>query len=365
MNHGARKTALLFFLLLSGVAATSRLGGAGAMRPAGLLSAVRTPAPAPWLSPGLSVYFSDPAGGGFRGGPEEALIEAVEEARLQVDVAAYDLDLWGLRDAMLDAHRRGVAVRLVVEADHLHEPEVEALVEGGIPVSPDRPDGLMHDKFIIIDRRQVWTGSMNFTLHGAYVNDNNLAAITSPAAAAAYEGEFEEMFVEGLYGAYSPPGEPVQIEIVGPGGTAIRVEIYFSPDDGVEARIVELIDAAQRSVRFMAFSFTSDAIGEAMLERAAAGVLVQGVFDESQLRSNRGSEYEGMLGAGLDVRVDGSPGKLHHKVIVLDGRIVILGSYNFSLSAETRNDENMLVIHDESIAAAFEAEWQRLFELGR
>ena len=355
---------LLFLLLIAGAATTLRQAAGVPGNPAREPGAVQEPAPAPWLSPELSVYFSDSGGEAFRGGPEEPLIESVQEARLQLDVAVYDLDLWGLRDALLAAYRRGVAVRLVVEADHAHQPEIEALVEAGIPVVPDLPDGLMHDKFAIIDRRQVWTGSMNFTLHGAYVNDNNLLAITDAAVAAAYEAEFEEMFTAGLFGAYSPPSAPTRVEIAGPDGAGIPLEVYFSPDDGAAGRIVELVSAAQRSIHFLAFSFTSDAIGGAMLERAAQGVMVAGVFDESQLRSNRGSEYAGMLEAGLDVRIDGSPGKLHHKLIVIDGRIVILGSYNFSQSAETRNDENMLVFHDERLAAVFEAEWQRLFDRG-
>ena len=52
----------------------------------------------------------------------------------------------------------------------------------------------------------------------------------------------------------------------------------------------------------MAFSFTSDSIAEAMRARAAAGITVQGVFDESQVKSNTGGEYENFLTAGIDVQ---------------------------------------------------------------
>jgi phosphatidylserine/phosphatidylglycerophosphate/cardiolipin synthase-like enzyme len=95
------------------------------------------------------------------------------------------------------------------------------------------------------------------------------------------------------------------------------------------------------------------------------GVDVLGVFDESQLRSNTGSEYEWLLGAGLDVRIDGSPDKLHHKVIIIDGRIVITGSYNFSVSAESRNDENLVVIFDEEVAGVYLEEWERVYSIGK
>jgi phosphatidylserine/phosphatidylglycerophosphate/cardiolipin synthase-like enzyme len=53
---------------------------------------------------------------------------------------------------------------------------------------------------------------------------------------------------------------------------------------------------------------------------------------------------------------------MHHKVIVIDERIVITGSYNFTSRAERRNDENLLIIDDPTLAAAYLAEFERVFE---
>ena len=74
-----------------------------------------------------------------------------------------------------------------------------------------------------------------------------------------------------------------------------------------------------------------------------------------------GGEYEHLLNAGLDVRLDGNPRNMHHKVIIIDGQIVVTGSYNFSASAEERNDENTLILHNPDIAAQFLAEFQRVY----
>ncbi len=362
----SRKPLLLTFFLLAGMLAVAVLGASGPGSLGVVPVRAQIPAPAPPLvGPGIAVFFTDQSLDGFRGGPETEMLRAIDAARARLDVAAYDRDLWGMRDALIAAHRRGVAVRMVVEADSLDRPEIQALVDAGIPLAADQPDGLMHDKFVIIDRRQVWTGSFNFTLNAAYLNDENLIALTDPDIAAVFEAEFEEMFVDGLFGAYSPDGTGARFEVAGPDGTPIPIEIYFSPDDGALARIVELVRGAQESVRFMAFSFTTDEIGDALLELAEGGIEVQGVFDESQLRSNTGSEYEWLLGAGLDVRIDGNENKLHHKVIIIDGEIVITGSYNFSLSAETRNDENLVIIFNEKVAEAFLKEWERVFSLGK
>jgi phosphatidylserine/phosphatidylglycerophosphate/cardiolipin synthase-like enzyme len=308
------------------------------------------------------VYFTDPTGPAaetFRGGPDAALAAAIEQARLSVEVATDDFDLWSLRDALIAAHQRGVVVRVVAENDNLSEPELQALVQAGIPVLGDRREGLMHDKFVIIDRWEVWAGSMNFTLSGAYKSNNNLIRLRSPQLAENYLAEFAEMFVDDRFGPGSPANTPYPSLSVE--GTPI--ETYFSPDDGTAQELIRLIQGAQESIYFLAYSFTSDDIASAILTRAQAGVEVAGVFDESQYQSNAGTEFERMLENGLDVRLDGNPRSMHHKVIIIDDRIVITGSYNFSNSAETRNDENTLVIHNADIAALYSAEFNEVFQL--
>jgi phosphatidylserine/phosphatidylglycerophosphate/cardiolipin synthase-like enzyme len=197
---------------------------------------------------------------------------------------------------------------------------------------------------------------MNFTVNGAYHNDNNLIRIQSSRLAESYTAEFEEMFVDDQFGPGSPSQTPFRSFSVD--GTLL--EIYFSPDDGTASRLVHLIEESQESVYFMAYAFTSDDIAQVMLDRAQAGVTVAGVIDESQA-SNQGGEYEGLQSEGLDVRLDGNLGRMHHKVILIDGQTVVTGSYNFSASAETNNDENTLVIHNPLIAAQYMAEFERVF----
>ena len=111
----------------------------------------------------------------------------------------------------------------------------------------------------------------------------------------------------------------------------------------------------------MAFSFTEDELGDAIRERAEAGVTVAGVMDEEQVDSHIGTEFDAFRQAGLDVYIDGNSGQMHHKVMIVDGSIVIVGSYNFTNSAETRNDENLLVIYNDQIAAQFLEEFKRVY----
>jgi phosphatidylserine/phosphatidylglycerophosphate/cardiolipin synthase-like enzyme len=112
----------------------------------------------------------------------------------------------------------------------------------------------------------------------------------------------------------------------------------------------------------MAYSFTADPIGSVMRVSAADGLTVAGVMDADQIKSNLGTEFDPFSKAELDVYKDGIPGLMHHKVIIIDKSIVIFGSYNFTNSAETRNDETLVVIYNRDIAAQFMEEFQIVFK---
>lgn len=313
---------------------------------------------------GVQVYFSrpdDPASESLRGGPDARLAEAIEQARLSVDVAVLNLNLWSLRDALIAAHRRGVTVRLVTDSDYLDSQEVQELAAAGIPVLGDRRESLMHHKFVVIDRREVWTGSMNFTLNGAYRHDNNLLRIPSEELATNYGREFDEMFSEDRFGDRSRADTPHPVFDLA-GGTITNL---FSPDDGVEARLVDLIAGAKQSIEVLAYAFTLDSLAEALLAQAENGVQVRGVFDSGQASSNQGGDYYRLLEAGLDVWLDGNLNSMHHKVLIIDNQIVVTGSYNFSASAERRNDENVLIIENPELAAQYLAEFERIYLLAK
>ena len=306
------------------------------------------------------VYFTDPdapSAGTLRGGPDEALAKAIRQARLSVDVAMDSLNLWSMRDALIAAHHCGIEVRVVVESDNMDSEEIQELLDVGIPVVDDLGTGLMHNKFAIIDRLDVWTGSMNFTLNGSYRSDNNLIQIRSLQVAHNYQVEFEEMFLDHQFGSASPANTPNPILNVD--GT--QLEVYFSPDDGTIERLIELVQDAQDEILFMAFSFTDDDLAQAILDRASEGVVVAGVLDKSQALSNKGGEYTHLLENGINVRLDGNQYGMHHKVIIIDERIVVTGSYNFSNNAKTRNDENSLILHNQEISQLYLEEFDRIW----
>jgi len=307
------------------------------------------------------IYFTDPFSQSAkmeRGGPDERLAAAIDDARMSVDVAIYSMSAESIRDSLIRAHRRGVTVRIVMESTTMERSAPQRLMSAGIEIIGDRREGLMHNKFVIIDRAEVWLGSMNFTKSGAYQENNNLVRIRSKRVAENYLTEFNEMFEMDFFGTNVIANTPHPVLTI----DGIAVETYFSPDDGVGRRILELLKGAERSIHFMAFSFTTNDFADVMIQKHRQGLTVMGVMDESQFKSNIGTNYPKFRDAGMQVYLDGAPGHMHHKVMIVDEEIVIFGSYNFSISAETRNDENVMIIFDPDFAAQFMAEFWRVYE---
>jgi len=310
----------------------------------------------------FELYFTDPVNpfsSQATGGVDGPLVEAIDSARLSIDVAAYSISLNSVRFALINAHKRGVTVRMVMESTNMDRSDPQALIEAGIPIVGDKRDGLMHDKFMVIDKSEVWLGSMNFTDSGAYEDNNHLFRIRSTKISENYTKEFEEMFLENRF------GENVLSETPHPTLTidGTRVDTFFSPDDGVASQIATVLSGAEESIYFLAFSFTSNDLGAIVRDKAEAGLTIAGVMDEEQVSSNQGTEYDPFKQAELDVRIDGNEGQMHHKVFIVDEKIVVLGSYNFSQSAETRNDENILIIYNEAIAEQLMMEFHRVWEV--
>src|ERR1044071_5701737 len=116
-----------------------------------------------------------------------------------------------------------------MESTNMDRSDPQRMIEAGIPIIGDNRDGLMHDKFIVVDRSEVWMGSMNFTDSGAYDDNNNMMRIRSTKMSENYTKEFEEMFVDNMFGPDAVPETPnPRLTIDG-----TLVETYFSPDDHV------------------------------------------------------------------------------------------------------------------------------------
>ena len=315
------------------------------------------------------VYFTDPVNlkdpANWQSSIEGRLIEKINAAQTTVHIASFEFDLTPVADALIAAKQRGVDVRWVTDNESGLEADEEPghgqfamLQNAGIEVRSDTRSALMHNKFWIFDGQIVWTGSTNITENGIFKPDNNTIVIQSPELAAIYEREFQEMW-DGQFGPRSPSTLDDQIATVN--GSKIIV-VFTSEDPALENAIIPIVKSAARSIRFLAFSFTDYPLADAMSERAKAGVDVEGVFETVGSETDA-AELRTLMCRGVPVKQDGNPAFLHHKVIVVDERIVITGSLNFSTNAEKSNDENVIIIDNADIARLYMQEFERVWNL--
>jgi phosphatidylserine/phosphatidylglycerophosphate/cardiolipin synthase-like enzyme len=306
----------------------------------------------------LFTYPDAPQSANFEGGPDEALAAAIDKARLSVEMAANSLNLGSIRDALLHAHQRGVVVRMVMESDNMGNQEVQQILEAGIPITGDQPEGLMLNNFVVIDRYEVWTGSMNFTVEGAYSDNNNLLRIRSKVIAEDYLVEFNGMFDITLSdpdAGTATPNPAVSME-----GT--NLEVSFLPEDALAARIKELVMGATQSINYLSPEFFGAELGGAIAE-VGQQVKVVGVVDGSM------AEF-GVPVPGSDVRADGNKnGSMHESVMIIDQKIVIIGAYNFTSEANeaihgtnsSLNHSNVMILFNPEVATVFASEFRRIY----
>jgi len=295
------------------------------------------------------------------------LIEKINAAQTSIHIASFEFDLTPVAEALITAKQRGVDVRWVTDDENGLEADEEPgrgqfamLQEAGIEVRSDTRSALMHNKFWIFDGQILWTGSTNITESGIFKQDNNTLVFQSPELATVYEREFQEMW-NGEFGPRSTSQLDQQSVMVN--GSPIQV-VFTSEDPALADAIVPMVNAATKSIRFLAFSYTDFPLAEAMINRARAGVNVAGVFEKVGSDTDA-SELKTLFCAQVPVRQDGNGAFMHNKVIVVDERFVITGSLNFSTNAEESNDENVIIVDNPDIAKLYLQDFERIWSLAR
>lgn len=105
---------------------------------------------------------------------------------------------------------------------------------------------------------------------------------------------------------------------------------------------------------------TQDELADSLIEAYNRGIDIDIIIDDEWLYSS-GSDYEELLTSGIDIRGDNRANLMHHKVMIIDGYVVVTGSYNWSASAEDSNDENIIILKSSSIAQTYQEEYDRIW----
>ena len=368
----------------------------------------------------IKIYFNMPAGMESGQGNHEwdllgTLESLIDSASTSVDLNIYDLEHPRIAYALVRARERGVRIRIVTDNHNRDDSrEVDAEIwkilglagiasiddDGDIYREPGNIEDHslinagadMHNKFAVIDYLSpsvsddiVWTGSTNLTYTGAY-NTNNVVIIKDAEVAQVYLEEFNQMW--GSEGSVPDPSravfhkdkKDVSQHFFDVNGT--RIEIYFAPVNrdnskpSISDRLVKLVqEEAQTDIKFQAFSITPKIpLSQAMWQASSSGdIRLEGVIDPGfYSRYRNAGEIWGSPEAKLANRMilpAKETRKLHHKVMLLDTdnpdsndvAVVVTGSYNFSNNAEFNNDENILIIYSDEIAAQYAADFSGAF----
>jgi phosphatidylserine/phosphatidylglycerophosphate/cardiolipin synthase-like enzyme len=297
----------------------------------------------------VSVYFSNPfdsSSSEF----EQHLTEFINHAEQQLDVAVYEIRFQKVLNALIEACERGVMVRVVTEVE----------IENGNSTclqAKHRPEsryGAMHHKFVVADKRLIWTGATNWTETGLQQNANNALVITSHEIASIYAQAFEWLFDQEQFGKKLPgimPG-PFQLD-------HLSAQIFFSPNDQIENEIIRAIQSAKSSIHLAMFYYTNETIHRAILDAMSRGIKVDAILSQRGIHDCMTSLMDDLIALGVGV-IAPLEGVLHHKFAVIDDTLVITGSANWTNNGMRHNDENILILESRHLAQQYQQEFDRL-----
>ena len=263
---------------------------------------------------------------------ETKLIEEINNAT-DIKCALYSLKSEPIKTAL--ANKKA---KIIIEGENSRNFE-------GIAAKKEQKNGLMHNKFCIINTEKTITGSWNPATKTKTAN--NMIIIPSKNIAQNYNKEFEEM-QSGIFQA----GQQTETQKIILNSRLI--ENYFCPEDNCRQKVINALEKAQENIYFMTYSFTDSKIGDTILEKAKT-LQIKGIFDSTQI--SEWSQYKKLK------EYSKAKKQVHHKVFIIDNQTVITGSYNPTGNGNNNNDENLLIIHDPNIAAQYLQEFNSINEL--
>lgn len=289
----------------------------------------------------------------------KSLVQLINNSKETIDIAIYGYDdNPTITNALIQAHNRGIKIRFVYDEAfnplNTYYKDNNIITNLSTAYKSDRTDSaaqsnmLMHNKFVIFDNNTVYTGSMNFSNTGLSGYDvNNIIIINSKEIANLYSKEFEQM----LNGKFHNQKEKLNIPnkfILGKS----QIEIYFSPKDKASVRIIELIKNAKHYIYIPTFLITHTQIANELINAKNRGIDVRVIIDANST-STRNTKHAILRKNGILLKTENYAGKLHAKSMIIDDEYIVTGSMNFSNSGENKNDENLLIIKNSTIAKSY------------
>lgn len=288
----------------------------------------------------------------------KALLQNINGAQKSIDFALYGIE--GQKDimnALISAKNRGVKIRGVTDSrpdNTFVYYDTKVLIENFGAVS-DKNTPYMHNKFFIFDNNTVFTGTMNIsnTGSGGY-NSNTVLLIKNEDIVKAYLNEFEQMY-SGIFQTQKQDFN----KRVKCGGKNLHV--LFSPvSNPYQIRVLPILQNARQEIFISIFYLTHNGIIQELINAKKRGVDVKIIYDALGASNNK-EKVKRLRENGVELKAENWGGKNHEKNMVIDGKIFITGSANFSHSGMGRNDENILIFENPEIAGFYRDYFLKLY----
>lgn len=141
--------------------------------------------------------------------------------------------------------------------------------------------------------------------------------------------------------------------------TQISSEAFFSPGVDCRNKIISLINGAKKSINICVFTISDNKITEAILKAHQRDVVVT-IISDNDKSNDRGSDIQRLSEKGVQVLLDKTSYHMHHKFAIFDHKVLLSGSFNWTRSATTVNEENILVTGDVMLLERFEKQFENL-----
>jgi phosphatidylserine/phosphatidylglycerophosphate/cardiolipin synthase-like enzyme len=291
------------------------------------------------------------------------LLNEINNAKESIDFAIYGIgNQDAIFNALINAKNRGVELRGVTDINekgiNIYK-DTDALMQKLGTIKNDYVSmndktletdlgfqtAIMHDKFFVFDHKTVWTGSANISSTDITgFNSNAILLIHSNSIADLYSREFEQMYAGKFHTLKTPISNNENILM--PDNSVISV--YFSPEhQAITTNIVPLINDAQKYVYIPAFFLTHRKLAKSLVEAHKRGVDVKIIVDAVSVQGKYPS-HRYLRANAIAVKVENFAGKMHMKSIIIDDNILVIGSMNFTNQGESKNDENAVIIKNNS-----------------
>lgn len=292
---------------------------------------------------------------------EKLLYQSFKNAKFEIKCAFFEFDNLNLSN-ILKQKSNSTNISLIVDNLYLNEKPLLNLKNLSIKIFSDKKrntkfNNFMHNKFCIIDKKILITGSTNPTKNGLFKNNNNLIKIESKYLSKNYLNEFEQMqnLIFGQNKKSTLNYNNISLNFK---NEKFIISSFFCPQDNCQKQILNNIKSAKKQILVSSFAITNKKICLSLINKSKQKIDIKIIIEKRN--KNLKSSCFNILNKSNLIYVDKNKYNMHHKFFIIDNFKIITGSANPTNAGFFYNDENIIIIENKNLANKFSQEFYSL-----